>query len=132
MGCEMAKWNKNLVTRQSVIGLLMAVTLSGCSLPFMQGQTKEEFARYVESVFKLQNGMTSQIMALGDSDTKPRNFDALLQAEQDMQKRCEALNEYANRESEGESVGLALQTRVAQSAKDCEAAAKNVQTLLRR
>ena len=132
MKLQMAKWNRNLMGRHCLSGLLITVILSGCSLPFLgeNGQSIEEFSRYVESVFKLQNSMTSQIMALADSDDKPKNIDALSQAEQRMQKRCEALNEYAERDSEGLSVSLTLQNRVAQSAKDCETAAKEIQAML--
>jgi hypothetical protein len=120
-----------LMRHQCLMFFLMVITLPGCSLPFMSsGQTTEEFASYVESVFKLQNSMTSQIMALADSDDKPANIDALLQAEQNMQKKCEALNEYAARDSDGLSTGLLLQNRVAQSAKDCETSAKQAQALL--
>jgi hypothetical protein len=114
---------------------LLTIILSGCSIPFFSGyggtgQTREEFSRYVENVFKLQNSMSSQMMALADSDEKPKNIDALLQAEQRMQKQCEALNEYATLDSEGSSVSLLLQSRVEQSAKDCETAAKELQVLL--
>ena len=135
MKLQMAKWLKGLAYVQRLMVLLIAAALSGCTIPFFSGygengQTQEEFAHYVENVFKLQNSMTSQIMALSDSDDKPANFDTLLQAEQSMQKKCEALNEYATRDSEGLSTGLLLQNRVAQSAKDCETAAKEVQTLL--
>ncbi|MDD1610924.1 MAG: hypothetical protein LUO95_10120, partial [Methylococcaceae bacterium] len=113
----MAKWNRSLMSFQGVIGLLMAMLLSGCSLPFFSGygangQTREEFTRYVENVFKLQNSMTSQMMALAENDEKPKNIDALLQAEQRMQKQCEALNEYATLDSEGSSASLLLQRRV--------------------
>jgi hypothetical protein len=135
MKFQITKWNSNLLSLQGLMGLLMTVMLSACTLPFFSGygengQTREQFARYVEDVFKLQNSMTSQIMALADSDDKPKNLDALLQAEQGMQKKCEALNEYATRDSEGLSTSLLLQNRVAQSAKDCETAAKEVQAML--
>lgn len=135
MEFQMAKWLRDLVCVQRLMVLLITVALSGCTVPFFggygeNGQTSEEFARYVESVFKLQNSMTSQIMALADSDDKPANLDVLLQSEQRMQKKCEALNEYAARDSDGLSTGLLLQNRVAQSAKDCEMSAKEVQALL--
>ncbi len=135
MKFQIAKWNSNLVSLRGLIGLLITITLSACSLPFFSGygangQTREEFTRYVETVFKLQNSMTSQMMALAENDEKPTNIDALLQAEQRMQKMCEALNEYAVRDSDDLSIGLLLQRRVEQSAKDCETAAKDLQTLL--
>jgi hypothetical protein len=131
----MAKWNRNLVSLQGAMGLLITIVLSGCSLPFFSGyggtdKTREEFTRYVEDVFKLQNSMSSLMMALADNDEKPKNIDALLQAEQRMQKQCEALNEYATLDSEGSSASLLLQRRVEQSAKDCETAAKDLQKLL--
>jgi hypothetical protein len=137
MKFQMAKWLIDLACLQRLTGLLMALVLSGCTIPFFggygeKGQTTEEFAHYVESVFKLQNSMTSQIMALADSDEKPANIDVLLQAEQVMQKKCEALNEYAARDSDGQSTGLLLQNRVAQSAKDCETSAKEAQALLQK
>ncbi len=136
MKFQMTKWNLNSVSRQALIGLLMTILLSGCSLPFFSGygangQTREEFTRYVETVFKLQNSMTSKMMALTENDEKPANLNALLQAEQRMQKTCEALNEYAERDSDGLSVGLLLQRRVEQTAVDCEKAAKELQVLLK-
>ena len=117
------------------ISMLITLVLSGCSLPFLggygaEGQSSEEFAHYVESVFKLQNSLTSEIIGLADSDDKPANMDALLQAEQSMQKKCEALNEYATLDSDGSNVSVMLKTRVAQSAKECETAAKDLQALM--
>jgi len=136
MKFQMTKWNRNSVSRQALIGLLITILLSGCSLPFFSGygangQTREEFTRYVETVFKLQNSMTSKMMAFTENDEKPANLDALVQAEQRMQKTCEALNEYAERDSDGLSVGLLLQRRVEQTAVDCEKAAKELQVLLK-
>jgi hypothetical protein len=131
MEFQITKWMR----LRSLMGLLMTMTLSACSLPFFSGygangQTREEFTHYVEAVFKLQNSMTSEMMALTENNEKPANLDALLQAEQRMQKMCEALNEYAALDSEGLSAGLLLQRRVEQSAKDCEKAAKDLQVLL--
>jgi hypothetical protein len=136
MKFQTAKLNRNLISLQGLMGLLMTIILSGCSLPFFSGygangQTREEFSRYVEEVFKLQNRMTSKMMAFAEEDEKPTNLDTLLQAEQRMHKNCEALNEYAERDSDGLSVGLLLQRRVEQTAVDCEKAAKELQTLLK-
>ena len=135
MKFQMAKWLRDLASVQRLMVLWIAFALSGCTVPFFSGygedgQTQEEFASYVERVFKLQNSMSAQIIAMTDSDDKPANIEVLLQAEQRMQKKCEALNEYAARDSDGLSTGLLLKNRVAQSAKDCETAAKEVQALL--
>ena len=116
--------------------MLMSITLmmSGCATPFLggygtKGQTQEEFTRYVEGVFKLQNSMTSEIMALPDIDDA-KNHDALSAAEQQMQEACAPLNEYASRESEDLNIGLFLRRRVEKSAIDCEQAALKVKLLL--
>ncbi len=51
----------------------MSITLllAGCNAPFWggygaHGQSREEFTRYVDGVFRLQNSMTSEIMALSE------------------------------------------------------------------
>jgi hypothetical protein len=137
MKFQIVKWTRNLVSLQVLTGLLMAILVSGCSLPFFSGygangQTREEFTRYVEKVFKLQNRMTSKMMALAEDDEKPSNYDSLVQAEQRMQKMCEALNEYAERDSDGLSTGLLLQSRVEQTAVDCEKAANELQVLFKK
>jgi hypothetical protein len=132
----MTKWNTNVVNFPGL--MLMSITLifAGCATPFWggygaKGQSKEEFTRYVEGVFRLQNSMTSEIMALLETDDTS-NHDALLQAEQHMQEVCAPLNEYASRESEGLNIGLFLRRRVEKSAIDCEQAAQKVKLLLGR
>jgi hypothetical protein len=129
----MTKWNKALVNFPGLMLMSFTLILSGCSIPFFggygaNGQSREEFTRYVESVFRLQNSMTSEIMEFLETDNT--NHDDLLQAEQHMQEACASLNEYASRESEGLSIGLFLQRRVEKSAIDCEHAAQNVKSLL--
>jgi hypothetical protein len=114
--------------------IFITLMLSGCAMPFFggygaHGQTREEFSRYVESVFRLQNSMTSEIMALPETDGT-KNHDALLEAEQHMQEACGPLNEYASRESEDLNIGFFLSRRVEKSAIDCEHAALKVKSLL--
>jgi PHP family Zn ribbon phosphoesterase len=136
MKFQTAKWNRNRVSLQGLMGVLMAIILSGCSLPFFsgygaKGQTREEFTRYVEEVFKLQNRMSSKMMALAEEDEKPAHYNNLLQTEQKMQKMCEALNEYAQIDSDGGSPSLLLQSRVEQTAVDCDKAAKELKALFK-
>ena len=109
----------------------MTLMLSACAMPFWgsygeNGQTKEEFTRYVEKVFRLQNSLTSEIMALPEAD------DTVLQAEQSMQEACRPLNEYASREKDDLNIGLTLLRSVEKSAIVCEQAAQKVQSLLGR
>ena len=130
----MAKWNTNWANFPGLMLMSITLMLSGCATPFLggygaNGQTKEEFTRYVEGVFRLQNSMTSEIMLLQETE-ETENHDALLKAEQHMQEVCGPLNEYASREIEGLSIGLSLSRSVEKSAIDCERAAKNVESLL--
>ena len=116
--------------------MFITLMLSGCAMPFFggygaHGQTREEFSRYVESVFRLQNSMTSEIMALLETDDA-KNYVALLQAEQHMQEKCASLNEYASRDIDGLSISFFLRRRVEKSAIDCEQAAQKVKSLLGR
>ncbi|MGZ8162891.1 MAG: hypothetical protein ACXWTK_00955 [Methylobacter sp.] len=112
----------------------IAAILSGCVTPFFggygaKGQSRKEFAHYVEEVFRLQNNMTSQVMMLLESE-EVKNHDVLFRAEQQMLKICGPLNEYASRDIEGLSIGLFLQRRVEKSAVECEQAAREVKFLL--
>jgi hypothetical protein len=130
----MEKWNTTRVNFSGLMLMSITLMLSGCAMPFLgsygaNGQSKEEFTHYVEGVFRLQNSITSEIMALPETDDA-KNHDALLQAEQKMQEACGPLNEYASRESEGLSIGLFLRRRVGKSAIDCEQAAQKVKSLL--
>jgi hypothetical protein len=114
--------------------MLIMLMLSGCATPFLggygaKGQSREEFTRYVEGVFRLQNSMTSEIMAFLETDDA-KNHDDLLEAEQHMEEACGPLNEYASRESEGLNIGFFLSRRVEKSAIDCEHAALKVKSLL--
>jgi hypothetical protein len=130
----MAKWYPKLVNAQGLILISITVTLSGCALPFFggygeQGMSREEFTRYVEGVFRLQNSITSEVMILQEGDDNKKH-EVLLQAEQHMQETCSPLNEYASRDIDGLSIGLFLRRRVEKSAIDCERAAKEVKSLL--
>jgi len=118
--------------------LLIAVVLltSACSMPFSKGygakgQTKEEFSHYVETVFVLQNSVTSELMELQETD-QINNRELLLKAEQAMQEACAPLNEYVSRESDGSSIGLFLRQKVEKTAIDCEQAAQRVKQQLPR
>ncbi len=130
----MAKWYPKLVNARGLMLVSIMVTLPGCALPFFggygeQGMSREEFTRYVEVVFRLQNSITSEVMILLESDD-PQKHEGLLQAEQQMQEACRPLNEYASRDIDGLSIGLFLRRRVEKSAIDCERAAQEVKSLL--
>lgn len=123
-----------LIFRVSSIAAI-TLSLSACTGLFFGGfgennQSLDEFTRYVEQVFKLQNSLTSELMLLQESDEKPKNLTAILQAEQVMQTTCAPLNDYAALDVDGLSASLALKRRVEKSAGDCEKAANKVKSLL--
>lgn len=114
--------------------IFIMATLSGCTLPFFggygeQGMTREEFTRYVENVFRLQNSITSEVMMQLEGD-ETKKHEAILQAEQHMQEVCGPLNEYASRDIDGLNIGFFLRRRVEKSAIACERAAQEVKSLL--
>jgi hypothetical protein len=120
---------------KGLAAMMLTSFLAGCSIPFggygENGQTKEEFARYVESVFKFQNQMTSQVMMLLEAGDDLSNYEEILLAEQHMQEICKPLNEYAARENDGLSIGLLLRRRVEKSAVACNKAAHQVDSYLK-
>jgi hypothetical protein len=115
--------------------LMLIYLLAGCALPWVgrisgTGLSKEEFAQYVEEVFRFQNRMTSEVMMLTTSD-EGDNFSVLLKSEQHMQQVCAPLNEYVSRNIDGLSNGLGLQRQVVKTALDCDRAAHEVEVLLK-
>lgn len=130
----MTEWNANWVNFPGLMLMSIMLMLSGCSTPFLggygaKGQSREEFTRYVEGVFRLQNSMTSEIMVLQETDDA-KNHDALLQAEQHMQEACAPLNEYVSRDIDGLNISFLLHRQVEKSAVDCEQAAQKIKALL--
>lgn len=131
----MAKWNKYLAKFHGCALVFMMMALMGCAVLFEKGYganrlPREEFERYVEEVFRLQNNMTSEVMMLMESEGNGQSYTALIRAEQHMHEICAPLNEYASRNSEGLNVGLLLSHAVEKSAVDCERAARQVESLL--
>ena len=129
----MTKWNANWVNFPTLMLMSVSLLLPGCAMPLFggygaNGLTREEFTRYVENVFRLQNNITSEIMALQETDATDNQ--GLLKAEQYMQEACAPLNEYVSRESEGLDTGLFLRRRVEKTAVDCEQKALKVKALL--
>lgn len=131
-----AKKIDDLKSRMWVAVVVYSVFAQGCAhFPSWRygadGQPREEFERRVEAAFRLQNSMTSQVMVLQEVNQDGSNQDAILQAEQVMQKKCSYLNEYASREIDGLDTGFLLLSRVEDSVADCEAAAHKVEALLK-
>jgi len=117
-----------------ILNFALIFGLSACSLPYLADsesgvQSHEAFAVYVESVFRLQNQLTSEVMTLTESGS-PED-PKLITAEKAMQGACLPLNEYVSRETDGLSIGFFLRRRVQKSAASCEHSAREVEVLLR-
>lgn len=115
---------------------LHTLFLQGCShLPLWRygpdGQSREAFEKRVETAFRFQNNMTSEVMIVQENNPGDHHQDAILQAEQFMQKKCSYLNEYASKEIDGVDSGFLLLRHVENSVADCEEAAHKVEELLK-
>jgi hypothetical protein len=116
-----------------IIICVLSVTQSACAPLWGYGpdrQTQQEFTRRVETAFRLQNRMTSEVMLLQSEDAAGNNHEFILKAEQEMHKKCKPLNEYASKEIDGESNGIFFLQRVENAIADCEIATKALQDLL--
>lgn len=112
---------------------MFALLLPGCGWLWgsygTKGQSREDFEHYVETVFRLQNSLTSELMLQGTDELK--NPERVQQAEQHMRKQCESLNEYVARDVDGQSSGFMLRRRVEKTAVECERAAKDLESLIK-
>ncbi len=125
----MIKKESRFLSFTPLLILIIVCLLSGCTSALCgrygeHGQTKAEFTQYVETVFKMQNSMTSEMMAITDANAD------LVQADQKMQEVCAPLNEYATREVDKLNITISLLRRVEKAAVACEKAAEKVQALL--
>lgn len=109
----LSTYNTFLIT---VIAMISSVACS--SLP-SNAKQYDSFASYAEAVFRHQNKLISRIMLLSDADILPDN-NRLEDAEQSMNDACHLLNEYAEHESDGDSMGLFFKHRVQSSIENCD------------
>ena len=124
----------NLKLKWIVIGS-MSLLAAGCLPAYWHygpdNQTLDEFKQRVENTFRLQNSLTSEIMLLQEGSEPYKDQQSILEAEQNMQKNCSDLNEYAARDIDGERASLLLRHRVEHSLLECEHATRKVEELLK-
>lgn len=107
---------------------LLAALASCTSLP-PSAQQFDSFADYAESVFRHQNDLISRLMMLNETEQLEENAE-IEQAEQAMQEACQLLNEYAERESDGELIGPFFKRKVQASIENCDRNIQQLETLL--
>jgi hypothetical protein len=106
----------------------MALGPIGCATP-PANSGHSSFSGYAESVFRHQNDVGSRLMMLNDADQLPDD-EEFQSAEEAMANACHLLNEYAERESNGDSMGWRFKSKVQDSIKDCDASVKRMETLM--
>jgi hypothetical protein len=107
---------------------LLGYGLTGCAtLP--PHTVHKSFASYAESVFRHQNEVSSRLMMMNDAEQLPDN-EVFENAEEAMSDACHLLNEYAERESNGESMSWRFEAKVQASIEGCDASIQKVEALL--
>jgi len=110
------------------VSAILGCGLLGCaSVP--RNSQHVSFADYAESVFRHQNAVISRLMMLNEADLLPDN-DIFENTEQAMHEACHLLNEYAERESDGESIGLRFKAKVQSSIEGCDESIQKMEALL--
>ncbi|MGR8933205.1 MAG: hypothetical protein ACU837_02305 [Gammaproteobacteria bacterium] len=114
--------------------LALLLLFSGCvnlgEIPSDE-EKKGSFAAYAEKVFRRQNNATSIVMTLSpDELDDATEYEALLNAEKNMQNACQLLNDYAQRSQEGENPDVLFRSRVGIAVKDCDHATQRLEILL--
>ncbi|OAH99508.1 hypothetical protein A1353_20620 [Methylomonas methanica] len=112
---------------------LILFTILGCgamgcaSVP--ANSQHDSFADYAESVFRHQSTVLSRLMMLSEADQLPEN-EIFANTEQAMHDACQLLNEYAERESDGEHMGLRFKAKVQASIEGCDTSIQKMEALL--
>lgn len=108
--------------------IVLVYGLEGCAtLP--PHSVHSSFASYAESVFRHQNEVSSRLMMLNEADQLP-DSDVFESTEQAMTDACHLLNEYAERESNGESMSWRFEAKVQASIDGCDASIQRMEALL--
>jgi len=134
--CMMPAW-----TRWPVTGLIpaAALLLSGCTSVTTHKPTgeevtmsQEEFARYAEHVFRHHNQVMTELIesSLERAEQDPGEAKKLSKAESAMINVCEPLNEMVSETMSGESAGLKLKLKLADTVPACEKASQEVEELM--
>lgn len=95
--------------------------------------SQEEFAKYVERVFRYHNQIMNELIEVEADDAlepSEERSGKLSAAEAKMVEVCEPLNEVVSESLSGESVGLQTQIELIDTVPACEAATRIVDDLI--
>ena len=128
-----------MTVNRYMILILAALLLAACSTVTTRKSsgeevtmTQEEFAKYVEHIFRYHNQVMAELIesASDQPEQSDRLFKELTRAEKQMVTVCEPLNEVVTESLAGESIGLTLKMKLAEAAPACESATQIVDKLL--
>ncbi len=118
-----------VLTRLKFLTLLaLSSVFVGCASVPANSQY-DSFAAYAESVFRHQSAVLSRLMMLSEADLLPDN-DSFQNTEQAMHDACNLLNEYAERQNDGESISLHFKAKVQASVESCDNSIQKMEALL--
>lgn len=128
---------KSTRTQRYALLVALAAALDGCAAIATHGVngepmtlSQEEFARYVERVFRHHNQVMNALIEAGD--TEDTGDGALPAAEARMTEACAPLNEVVSESLSGASADLQTQMALIDAVPACEAATRTVEGLLPR
>lgn len=94
--------------------------------------TEEQFAAYVEHVFRYHNRVMSDLIdATGDESELDDNGDRLADAEERMNEACEPLNEVVSAAAVSQGASFWTKRKLPEAVPDCEDATHHLEFLLR-
>ncbi len=109
--------------KQWLMALLLMAMMPACSL--VDAVTHEqELTVYAENLFRRQNELTSQLMML---DSLSDDDNEIYQAELRMHEACKLLNDFAQYQMEGKSIGILFKRRVKNSLPECDEAIQELE-----
>lgn len=127
----MAKWLLGSVLTVTLLpGCFVVKTHHGGGQETMMNE--EEFAKYVEQVFRFHNQVMNELIesATEGGDMDPAEASELSAAEARMIELCQPLNEVIAGSLTGESMGLATEMGLVNTVPACEEASHRVDELL--
>ena len=118
-----------------VLALGLAAGLSGCAVTAVDGTRmglrSDSFADYVETVFRRQNEVASDLATeLDSADPASARYAELDAAELDLLDACLGVNQLAARQRDGDSPGGLKALKLARQTPDCERAAAAAMNLV--
>lgn len=114
---------------------VLAAACSSVQVRYPDGRTeyqsRDEFAAYVETVFRYQNRVVNDlILATSLGAVEASEDAALVRAEREMARACQPLIETVAAELEGRRVGLLQQLTLPSAVPACEVASRRLELLL--